>query len=263
MPLSTNAASAVYFDAPVSGASAATTTPDCASALNLVTPDALLNGFATLLGVLVGAMLAYWLQRRSQKILENDAAQTAGHKLMFVLLQQINTIVLIQRDYVYAHLKNPGRFLSIPATPEFSTSKNVLELPELAFLLQTREGRAVLYEFYLAQENYVEALNQWNLRSSLHLEKIQPALAMSGIRNGDEISEEVLKQAIGIHNFGAIINSTDNCIECLKRAFQKLDKVKISTREYLVSRFGSNDFTDFSTPETYCLSNDLKESGSN
>lgn len=258
MPLPTVAAALTEpLQIPISSVSVVAATTDFGSALKLVTPDALVNGFSTLMGVLVGAMLAYWLQRRSQIILENKAAQTAGHKLMFVLLQQINTIVLIQRDYIYDQLENPARFLSIPATPLFDTSKNVLELPELAFLLQTKEGRAVLYEFYLAQENYVEALNQWNLRSSLHLEKVQPALAASGIQNGAEVSKESLRQAIGIHTYGAILNSTDNCIVCLKRAFQKLDAVKITTRQYLVYRFDSNDFTDFSTPETFGLSNPL------
>jgi hypothetical protein len=173
---------------------------------------------------------------------------------MFVILQQINTIVLIQRDYVYSELGNPGRFLSIPATPMFDISKNVLELPELAFLLQTKEGRSVLYEFYVAQENYVEAVNQWNLRSSLHLDQVQPKLAASTLLNGAEVSEKALEEALGVHTYGAIVNSTNNCIECLRRAFQKLDNVKTTTRKYLVSRFDSDDFTDFSMSETYGLS---------
>ena len=71
---------------------------------------------------------------------------------MFALLQQINTIVLIQRDYIDEQLSNPARFISIPATPPYDTAKNTLQLPELAFLIDTNEGRAILYEFYLAQE---------------------------------------------------------------------------------------------------------------
>ena len=71
---------------------------------------------------------------------------------MFALLQQINMIVLIQRDYIYEQLSNPARFISIPATPPYNTAKNTLQLPELAFLIDTNEGRAILYEFYLAQK---------------------------------------------------------------------------------------------------------------
>ena len=164
------------------------------------TPDAFANGFSTLLGALIGAMLAYAMQRRIQKSLEHKNARIAAHRLMFALLQQINTIILIQRDYVYTELANRGRFLSIPATPLFNTTKNVLELPQLEFLLDTTAGRAILYDFYLAQENYIEALNQWNIRSTLHLEKVQPALAASGIPNGAAVPEETLqKSARRIH----------------------------------------------------------------
>lgn len=170
------------------------------------------------------------------------------------LLQQINTIVLIQRDYIYEQLSNPARFISIPATPPYDTAKNILQLPELAFLIDTNEGRAILYEFYLAQENYIEALNQWNLRSALHLEYVQPALAASKVPNGGIITKEVLEQEVlGVHIFGSIVNSTENCIVSLQRAFQKLSAVKIKAREYLVTRFKSNDFTDFDFPETYGL----------
>lgn len=220
------------------------------------TADALANGFATLIGALVGAMLAYALQRRLQRSLELKGELTSAHRLMFSLFQQINTIVLIQRDYVFGELKNIGRFLSIPATPPFDKAKNVLELPELAFLLGSKAGRAILYDFYLAQENYVEALNQWNRRSALHLEKIQPALSASGIPLGAAVTEADLQRALGAHHFGAIVNSTNNSVETLKRAFEKLAAVKKQARPYLVKRFGTDDFTEFDFPDTYGLTDD-------
>ena len=247
----TQAASAVASSPPAQLAAASVA--DLATLIRPFTPDALANGFATLVGALIGAMLAYALQRRFQKTLEHKQAHTAGHRLMFALLQQINTIVLIQRDYVYEHLPNPGRFISIPATPPYDTAKNVLQLPDLAFLIDTGEGRTILYDFYLAQENYIEALNQWTLRSALHHERVQPALAASKISNGGIITKEALQLVLGPLVFGSITNSTENCIEAFQRAFQKLADVKIKARKYLVARFNSDDFTDFDFSETYGL----------
>jgi hypothetical protein len=237
------------------GASAATAASgvDFVSVIKPFTADALANGFATLVGVLIGAMLAYALQRRLQRSIELSNARTSAHRLMFALLQQINTIVLIQRDYVHGQLENPGRFISIPATPPYDTTKNVLQLPDLGFLIDTTEGRAILYEFYIAQENYVEALNQWNIRSAFHVERVQPALATSVIPNGGVVTREALQLVLGTHVFGTIVNSTDNCILTLQRAFQKLAEAKGNTRTYLVARFKSNDFTDFEFPDTYGL----------
>lgn len=217
------------------------------------TPDALANGFSTLVGALVGAMLAYTLQRRFQRALERKAALVAAHRVMFVLLQQSNTVLLIQRDYVYPELKEKGRYLSIPALPPFDTKKNVLELTELGFLLETTESRAILHDFYMAQENYLEALNQWNLRSALHHEKAQPAMAMSGIKSGDIVREEAIRAALGNHLFQSLVNSTDNSIEALRRAFAKLSDVTPRARDYFTKRFRTKDFTNFDFPETFGL----------
>lgn len=229
------------------------TATDLTSLIKPFSADSLANGLATLIGALIGAMLAYSLQRRFQRTQELKSELVAAHKLMFALLQQINTVVLIQRDYIFGELKNKGRFLSIPATPPFDTRKNVLELPELAFLLTSMDGRSILYDFYMAQENYIEALNQWNLRSALHLEKVQPAMAASGIPMGSTVTDADLLQAFGAHIFGSIVNSTDNSIESMKRSFERLVAVKQRVRPYLVQRFGTDDFTDFDFPETYGL----------
>lgn len=234
-------------------ASAVASAADLVATLKPFTPDALANGLATLIGALFGAMLAYALQRKMQARVEERNALTSAHRLMFAVLQQINTIVLIQRDYVFEHINNPGRFISIPATTSFDTSKNTLQISDLAFLIDSKSGRAILYDFYLAQENYVAAINQWNMRSAIHFEKVQPALASSLIPNGGEVSQEVLGLVLGKHLFGTIVNSTANCIETLQRAYAKLAEVKIEARQYLVERFKTNDFTDFEMTETYGL----------
>jgi hypothetical protein len=236
-----------------SAASAAASAADLAGALKPFTPDAFANGLATLIGALLGALLAYAFQRRIQARVEERNALTSAHRLMFALLQQINTIVLIQRDYVFEHLRNPGRFISIPATPTFDVDKNLLQVPELAFLLESKASRLIMYDFWLAQENYIEALNQWNMRSQLHFEKVQPALAASVIPNGGVVTREAIELVLGKHLFGTIVNSTENCLETLRRAYGKLADVKARARPYLVQRFKTDDFTDFDMPETYGL----------
>lgn len=239
-------------------ASQAASTPavsaaDLAGALKPFTPDAFANGLATLIGALMGAMLAYALQRRAQARIEERNALTSAHRLMFALLQQINTIVLIQRDYVYQHLGNPVRFISIPATPKFDIGKNLLQVADLSFLLDSKAGRTVMYDFWLAQENFLESLNQWNMRSEIHYEKVQPALAASIIPNNGEVTLHAIELVLGQHLFGTVFNSTENCLESLRRAYSKLTDVKTKTREHLVERFKTNDFTDFDMPETYGL----------
>lgn len=226
---------------------------DFASVIKPFSPDTLANGFSTLIGALLGAMLAYLLQRKMQKSLELKAAITAGHQLMFAILQQTNTIILIQRDNIYSELNNPIRFISIPPTPAYDLNKNTLDPADLSFLLDDKKGRELLYDIYIAQECYVEALNQWNLRSTLHHEKVQTALSEAGIRSGSLMSLQELEVKLGIKTFGSIVNSTNNSIEALKIAFKKLTELNEKSRKYLVERFKTSDFIKFELPGTYGL----------
>jgi hypothetical protein len=106
----------------------------------------------------------------------------------------------------------------------------------------------------MAQENYVEALNQWNLRSLLHLQQVQPALASSSIQLGATVNLEYIeKEVLGRLLYGSIVNATDNCLVSLRRAFEKLVESKTKVRAYAVKRFKTNDFTDFDFPDTYGL----------
>lgn len=232
---------------------AAPTTPASSASTPTITADAMANGFATLVGALLGAMLAYWFQVRVLRAQEHKTALMSAHRLMFSLLQQINTIVLIQRDYVFPELNNGARFVSIPATPPFDSSKNVLNINDLAFLLESGEGRAVLYELYIAQENYVEAINHWNIRSNFHAQQVQPALAAAGLGPGVPVTIEALEKAMGPLVFGTIVNATENALITLQRAFEKLVAAKTNVRTYAVKRFESNNFLDFDFPDKWGL----------
>ncbi|KGC64848.1 hypothetical protein DP57_537 [Burkholderia pseudomallei] len=226
------------------------------------TPDAFANGFSTLIGALLGAMLAYMLQRRFQRNIEQKKAKVAAHRLIFALLQQTNTIILIQRDYVFPELKNSGRFLSIPALAPFNLEKNTLQSSDLLFLLDDKAGRGILHCFYMAQENYIETLTQWNARSTLHLEKAQPALAASGLVSGADVTEKQIEEALGAHVYGALINVTDNCILSLRRTFRLLTDTRNKSRAYIADRFGGDDFMDFNIPDTYGLDDESREDNS-
>lgn len=226
---------------------------DLATYIKPFSADAIANGFATLIGALLGAMLAYAFQRILLAKQEQKTALMSAHRTMFALLHQINTIVLIQRDYVFSQLENPARFISIPATAPFDTNKDILDMTTLSFLIDTHAGRLVLYEFYMAQQNYVEALNHWNLRSIFHQQKIQPALESSNLTNGAVVSLEEIEKILGKMQYGTILNATNDCIVSLSRAFEKLAASKTKVRKYAVERFKTNDFTDFDFPDTYGL----------
>jgi hypothetical protein len=131
----------------------------------------------------------------------------------------------------------------------------VLDWKELDFLISSGKGRAILYDLHMAQENYLEAVGQWNMRSELHRSHLQPALGALGLPDKTEIEVDLagMHKIFGHLLLGQAINATDICIEMLSRAFVRLADVKRRARAYIVSEFETNDFTDFDFPDTYGL----------
>lgn len=231
---------------------------DLVSLLKPFTADAVMNGAATLFGAFFGAMLAFLFQVLFQHKQERKAALMSAHRMLFCLLQQINTIILVQKDFIAPHLEDPGRFISIPAIHEVDVQKDVFDFATFGFMLETSESRKIMYDLYLAQASYVEAFRALNERSRLHRQEVQPRLASSGIENGSTVTHEDIERALGSLVFPSIVNTTDQAFDGLKGAFGKLADSKRDFRTYAVKYFRTNDFTEFDFPETYGLTSETK-----
>ncbi|SDN51202.1 hypothetical protein [Polaromonas sp. JS666] len=248
----TNAAQSGATDSAPSIASGVWTA-DWATLIKPFTADALANGFTTLVAAFVGAMLAYYFQRRHQETQELRNELVAAHRLLFALAHQMNMLVLIQRDYVSPYLHHPGRAFVMQASGPINSLRNILELPDLAFLLKGMEGHLVLQETYMAQQNYGQALDQWNARSALYAEKVRPALIASGISDGVTVSEADMRRALGEHLFRSIVSETDSSVDYLRRAFERLSGAMKNARVHFVKRFERNDFMVYDFSNTYGL----------
>lgn len=218
-----------------------------------LTADAVAGGFATLVGALVGAGLAYLFQNLAVKRQNHRTALTSAHRTMFMVLQQLNTILLIQKDCVYVEINNPARYVSIMPCSPFDVSRNMLGIDDVAFLLEDANGRGVLYDLYIAQDNYSEALSHWNLRSQLHTQQVQPALEKAGFVPSEEVTLKQIDVALGPLLENSMKRITDNCIAAQQRSFEHLLGVKDKLKHYLSGRFPAVEFTDFVFPDTYGL----------
>lgn len=125
--------------------------------------------------------LAFLFQLVLHRKQERKTAEISAQRMLFCLLQQMNTLMLVQKDFFSPHMDDPGRFRSIPAVHEFDINKNVFDFSTFGFMLETNESRMIMYDLYLAQESYIEALRALNERSRFHWEEVQPRLASSGV----------------------------------------------------------------------------------
>jgi hypothetical protein len=218
--------------------------------------DAQFSGYTTLVGSLVGALAgasgAYAIQHSLAKKSKRDADRLAANKILFYLLQQINTVALIYKDYFHEHRRHPLRFILVMPTQPYDIERFVFDVNTWSFMLETTESRKIMYELHMAQEQYIEAIRHWNYRSAFHDREVQPILSdIFPDRYYASVSR--LRQVLGQRVFIAIVTATDEAENALKRAFMKLTKSNDQFRKYVVERFKSEDFTKFDFPETWGL----------
>ena len=218
------------------------------------TPDAWLNGFATLVGALVGALaasgIAYKLQVRAEKKRERATKMLEAHQLTYCLAHQTNTILLAWRDHFSESVNVPIRFMLVPAMTPLDLDRYVADLSKMTLLLDQKEGRRILYELTIAQDSYRETLGMLNERSRVHRTQLQPAVEQAGIA-GTDLTIPQIKWALGEMLVLSMVGMTDNCYSLLSKTFQKLSVVNHKARKYFVERFESDDFTQVSFPETH------------
>lgn len=226
-----------------------------------ITQDAVANGICTLLGAVVGGILAYKAQRWFQLSRDKELRLTAAHKMIFSIGTQINGIVLLQRDQVFPHLDDPLRFISIPAVPPRDMNDGVLDISELGFLLETHEGRLLLFDFNLAQQSYRHALQQVNLRSEIHINRLQPHLGDSVIKPGQSVTFDEVREDLGLFLYETMLNSTNNCIGSLKQAYRQLASVQESAIVFLKAHFPKQKFMKVKVQELYRLDDPSQDDG--
>ena len=229
--------------------SAASISPQAVGAIT----DAWEKALLTLMGTFIGAMLAFLTQIYLRSREERKAEQLAAHRILFCLFQQMNTIVLFQRENIAPRKNSPVQFLEIPAVLDYDLSTNLFDFESFGFLLKSDDGRRIMYDLHLAQECYVAALRGINERSRMHKDLLQPKLAEIGFQTGELYSLQDMAKGLGLLVHGAMSNSTTQMILQLQHAFGKLSAVKLSFRAFAVSYFKTNDFTEFEFPETYGL----------
>lgn len=217
------------------------------------TTDVWEKALLTLLGTFIGAMLAFLTQIFLRKREERKAEQLAAHRILFCLFQQMNVIVLFQRESIKPVQNSPAQFIEIPASLEFDVSTNLFDFASFGFLLKSGEGRQIMYDLHLAQECYVATLRTINERSRMHRDLLQPKLSEIGFDAGNSVSLQELAKVLGPLVHGTMVNSTAQMISQLQHTFGKLIAAKLAFRTFAVSYFKTTNFTEFEFPETYGL----------
>jgi hypothetical protein len=204
----------------------------------------LTNALATLIAAFVGAWSAFQLQARDKSEEQRRQRIAAGNRALFTLLQQANTLKLFQMDQVDPVRNSPGRLIEMRPLLPYDLGNLSFDLKELDFLANPKYQQ-VLFELSIEEARFKETLKTINMRSRLHSEYIQPALARAGIESGRTYDGEIFKRALGDYLYTSLESLTDAVVFHVDRTVASLVAMKKKLREVLIEYFPKERFIDF------------------
>jgi len=204
----------------------------------------LIPSLTTLLAAFFGAWFAYLFMTK-QKLKEiRETNITAANRAIFVLLQQLNCLKLIQKDSLDPVRDSPEAFLSmLPILPD-DHSEMRFDFQSLNFLLSTKY-KQLLLDIWLEQQRFREAIRILNYRSNLHFSEVQPRLIAAGIQERKDYPVEMFVQALGTHLFMTLKRTTEQVFYNVDRTINSMDKLRVRLNAGLKDLFPEGEFLKF------------------
>lgn len=180
---------------------------------------------ATLVAAFFGAFFAYIYQNKLHKDQEVNEQYAAANKAMFNMFQMLNSIRLIQKDFLDPVRGQSGAMIEMMALMPENPEDYGFDFNGLSFLLNTNH-RQLLLDLHIEQQTFREAIKALNYRSALHKNIVQPQLSRANFKNGEVYSGEYFKAALGEHLFLDLKNATDIVFISVDKSVKTLQVVK-------------------------------------
>lgn len=215
---------------------------------NTVTPTIKLSdavtAASTLLAAFLGAWLAYRLQDNVRERNERNTNVSAANKALFTVFQQVNSLRLFQMDFIDPYRGNPAIFISMSPIMQEDHKEIRYDFDSLNFLLNTKHKQIVL-DLFIEQQRFEAAIKAINYRSDLHLQQVQPALALAGIKENVDYPAEAFAKALGPLLFKTLQRQTEQVVYHVDRTVKSLEEVKRKMRTIFQELFTGKNFLDF------------------
>ena len=133
----------------------------------------ILSSLTTLIAAFCGAWFAFSLQNRAKKDEETGRRISKCNQALFILWQQTNNLMLIQKNIIDPCRGLPLAHIAMRPTLDFEHDDTFFDINGLNFLLGTKHHQ-LLIDLYIEKKCYKTAIRVVNSRSKLHINQIQP-----------------------------------------------------------------------------------------
>lgn len=180
----------------------------------------------TLLAAFLGAWFAFMLQNRREKKNEINKNLAALNKVQINLVQQLNALTIFNKDFIQPYKSHPVNWVAIPAAPPRNYTHLKIEAGSLSFLIE-QNSSALISKILIVEEEFQEVMNLINLRSEVHVGRLQPKLEEIGFKEGksfDKSLEEV-ENFLGDRLVGEMKRLTNGLISSIEDAITSHEEV--------------------------------------
>ena len=194
--------------------------------------DLILNFFrevssplTTLLAVFFGAWFAYRFQNRTMKKKTREDYVNAANRSLFNIFQMLNTLRFFQKELIDPLRGNPAIFLSMQPLSQGYLDNFQLDFNSLSFVLNSKH-KQILLDLFIEQQRYKQIIEAINYRSSLHSERVQPALERAGLKEKTDYPVDLFAEVLGQRLFTDLQRKTEMVVREVDNSVKSLEFTK-------------------------------------
>lgn len=206
--------------------------------------DNILNGLITLAAAFFGAWFAFLLQKRRDDEEKREKNVSSGNRALIVLLEQANSLRLIQTDLIDPFRESQIRHIQIKPTLPFSDKILRFNVKELEFLI-TSGDQQLLLDLIMEENRYRETTVAVDLRSKFLIDVVEPTFKRAGIQDGVHYEANKLPEILGHNDNAQLRRLTDSIINQVEKTLGTLVSTKDRLLTALKKRYPKNHFIDF------------------
>lgn len=197
------------------------------------------------LPVLVGAWLAFALERRRRNIETKKYEVALGNELLFKLFQMWNILKQYQKEVIKPVQEQPLPWFSLRNSIDQFTDDLRIDAEDCGFLFRS-DDPDIVSQIMIEQRRFNLAISLIKKRSQIMLEDVFPALSKAGVKENDKLSENDLVRIAGKDKISTVKQLGESIIQNVNEDSATLVETYRKLRGLLKKQFPNSKFIQVS-----------------
>ena len=206
--------------------------------------ESIFNSLATLFAAFIGAWFAFRLQNKNDLNKEESIKHLSGNKVLFQLMDEINWLHNLQDQQINPYRTDPARMFRMK--PDISMPpESAMDIECLSFILLTKHAD-LLGKLAIERRKFEQAVQIQKRRSTFYLEDIYPVLEKGGIKHGQDMDEQELRNLLGDQKWMLLESLTNHLIEQVDQTISSHTNMASELQSALTITMPKRKFIKFS-----------------